>query len=50
MTLILDRYLEESTIGNIKPKYKKSFTKGSIPGTILKQCVDNDLPFLTNAR
>ena len=28
---------------------KKSSTKGSIPATILKQCVDIYLPFLTNA-
>ena len=28
---------------------KKSFTKSSIPATILKQCVDIYLPFLKNA-
>ena len=28
---------------------KKSSTNGSIPATILKQCVDVYLPFLTNA-
>ena len=28
---------------------KKSSTKGSIPATILKQCIDIYLPFLTNA-
>ena len=27
---------------------KKSFTKGSIPATILKECVDISLPFVTN--
>ena len=28
---------------------KKTSTKGSIPATLLKQCVDIYLPFLTNA-
>ena len=41
--------LEASEIGNIKPKYKTSVTKGSIPATTLKQCLDIYLPFLTNA-
>ena len=35
-------------IENIK-YIKKSFTKSSIPATILKQCVDIYLPFLKNA-
>ena len=32
-----------------KLNVKKSLTKGSIPATILKQCVDVYLPFLTKS-
>ena len=41
--------LKEVKLEILDLNIKKSSTKGSIPATILKQCVDIYLPFLTNA-
>ena len=41
--------LNEAKSEILNPNIKKSFTKGSIPAAILKQCVDIYLPLLTNA-
>ena len=40
--------LKEVKSGLLNLNIKKSSTKGSIPATILKECVDISLPFVTN--